>query len=94
MGPTLVQVVWKCAMATPGALCAMISGMLVMQVWFADSLDSPDTVSVFNHANSFVLLKIQLSAVHDRKYISHLPFEEIQSHLKFTIIFMILHFNL
>ena len=49
-----------------------------------------------NHPNSFVLLKIQFSAVHDGKYISHLLFEETQSHLKFTmwIIFMILYFNL
>ena len=36
--------VWKSARVEVGELCAMISGILLMPMWPADSWDSPDTV--------------------------------------------------
>ena len=36
--------VWKSARVEVGEPCVMISGILLMPVWPADSLDSPDTV--------------------------------------------------
>lgn len=74
MGPTLVLGVWRCAVAMPGALCVMTFGMLLMLVWFADSLDSPDTVSVYSAIAQIAMLfymhvlKMTLSFVFDRKY--------------------------
>ena len=44
VGPTPVKDVWKCAEMIPGALCVMISGMLLMLVWCAVKWASPDTV--------------------------------------------------
>ena len=35
--PILVKDVWRCAGMMPGALCVMISGMLLMLVWCANS---------------------------------------------------------
>ena len=41
-----MKVVWKFAGMRPGALCVMISGLLLMQQWLADSWDSIQLVNI------------------------------------------------
>ena len=41
----LQQDVWKCAMITLGAQCVMMNGIIMMQLWCADSLDCQTQVS-------------------------------------------------
>ena len=49
VGTTLVKDVWRCAELMPGAQCVMTSGILLMLLWCANNLASPDTVSL-SHA--------------------------------------------
>ena len=41
-----IQVVWRFASVRLGALSAIACGELLMLMWYADSWDSPDTVSL------------------------------------------------
>ena len=46
LDPILPKVVLRFAWTTSGVLCVMTPGELLMQMWPADSWDSPDTVSI------------------------------------------------
>ena len=41
-----ILAVWRFALVRPGALSAITCGQLLMLMWYADSWDSPDTVSL------------------------------------------------
>ena len=44
MDQTTLRVELKCAIMQYGVQCVMTSGIVLMQVWSADSLDSPQQV--------------------------------------------------
>ena len=48
--------VWRSVKTRTGALYVMICGMLVMPVWCADSLDSPDTVSSWDFCGNLLIV--------------------------------------
>ena len=45
MGPLRLKAVWRCALVTSGTLSVTQALITEMQVWLADNLASPDTVS-------------------------------------------------
>ena len=80
----------------PGALCVMTSGVLLMPVWFADSWDSPDTVSVYSAiVHSYVVLyACTKNDIIDRKYINDNSFKfKNYNSIGNAYNFMIIHFN-